>query len=140
MIQSSFLQIKWLWLIFCKSGQHSRMHVRLNLHPEFGKRHGLKGFHSVKYRNFTSFPCVQILWKGSFHIVSGNSLETIRKLYFPTKFSYQGIRGNCDVFRSIHSTTKIWAWVNFLQPNQRVSRIMNDFIHIKVLQTIGLWF
>lgn len=38
MIQSNFLEIKWLILILYKYGQHARMHVRLNLHLEVEKR------------------------------------------------------------------------------------------------------
>ena len=47
--------------------------------------------HCVKYRNFTQFPGVEILW---------NSPETMRKLCLSTKFPHQEISWNCGILRS----------------------------------------
>ena len=67
--------------------------------------------HCVKYRNFPQFPGVEILRKGtvsaqfrairySFHIVSGDSSETMRKLCLSSKFPHQEVRGNFGILRS----------------------------------------
>ena len=51
--------------------------------------------HCEKYRNFTWFPGVEILQKGTV------SPETIRKLRLSTKFPHQEIRSNYHIFLCI---------------------------------------
>ena len=54
-------------------------------------------WHCVKYRNFTWFHDVEILWKGI-----GDSLETMRRLRLSTKFPHHEIRWNYDILRSVN--------------------------------------
>ena len=59
----------------------------------------LTGFyHSVKYRNFNLISwCGNFVEMHSFRRVSGDSPETLRKLYLSTKFPHQEIRLNCSI-------------------------------------------
>ena len=52
----------------------------------------LCSFHREKYRDFTWFPGVEILWKG------------MRKLCLSVKFLHQEIRWNHGIFRSVYVT------------------------------------
>ena len=67
----------------------------------------------VKYRNFTSFPGVEILWKGSFRIVSGESPETMQKLCLSIKFPHQEMRWNYGIWRSEFEIEKKICKVTF---------------------------
>ena len=48
--------------------------------------------HCIKYRNFTWFPGIEILWNGSFRIVSGDSPE-----------NWPDSRGNCAFPQTFHT-------------------------------------
>ena len=64
----------------------------------FNKSDGASDKHYNKYRHSTEFPGMEILWKGSFRIVSGDSPKTMRKLCLSTKFPHQEIRWNDGIF------------------------------------------
>ena len=69
--------------------------------------------------------CGNFVEAKSFHIVSGESSETLWKLFLSTKFPHQEIRGNYGIFRSVEfwryrilfssfcivRLVKPWPWV-----------------------------
>ena len=59
-------------------------------------------FTAKNISNFTLFPGVEILWKGTtFCIVSAESPETRQKLHLSTKVPHQKIRRNYGIFHSV---------------------------------------
>ena len=71
--------------------------------------------HCEKYRNFTQFPAVKILWKSSFRIVSGESPEMMRKLCLSQNFHSRKL-GEITVF--FHSDLPITLDLSFISTSK----------------------
>ena len=71
---------------------------------------------------------MEISWKGTVSAVSGNSPETTRKLCLSTKFIYQEIRWNYDIFRSVKQWLLLGvAIVQYLSGNTHMGQGIKEW-------------
>ena len=63
-----------------------------------------------KYRNFTWFPGMEMLRKGSFRIVLGKWSKTMQNLCLSAKFPHLEIGWNYGIFRSEATWEGRWRW------------------------------
>ena len=71
---------------------------------------------------------MEILWKGTVSAVLGNSPETTRKLCLSTKFIYQEIRWNYDIFRSVKQWLLLGvAIVQYLSGNTHMGQGIKEW-------------
>ena len=78
--------------------------------PEFIRIFQWRSWHCIKYRIFTQFPGVEILWKGT---VSAEPpvirLKLCWKCAFPQNFHTRKLRWNFAILRSVISFTVIYS-------------------------------